>query len=109
MKDANENTGIYEKRDRRVPRLTPDEAGRLGKEIYRREIRHKVEPELVGKYVAIDVESGCWALGESTMGARDKLAELRPDAIDVWMEWIGYEAVFSIGGGPLRRTNWSKE
>ena len=109
MKDAGMQTNAQEEYVPKLPRRQASETGRLGREIYKRDIRHKVEPEHIGKYIAIDVDSGCWALGESTMDARDRLGEMRPEAVDVWMEWIGYEAVFSLGGGAPRRTKWSKE
>ncbi len=91
------------------PRLTPQETGRLGREIYKRDIREKVEPEHVGRFVAIDTESGCWALGDSVGDARNRLDVVRPEAVDVLIEKIGYNAVGSFGGGAPRRTNWSKE
>ena len=102
-------TNTHEDYVPRRPRRPARETGRLGKEIYERDIRHKVEPAHVGEYVAIDVDSGCWALGQSTMDARNRLGEMQPEAVDVLMEWIGYEAVGSIGGGAPRRTNWSRE
>ena len=93
----------------RRPRREARETGRLGREIYVRDIRHKVEPEHVGEFVAIDVDSGCWALGKSIGEARDRLDKVRPEAVDVYVLKIGYNAVGSIGGGAPRRTNWSKE
>ncbi len=90
------------------PRRTARETGRLGREIYKREIREKVEPEHVGEFVAIDVDSGCWAIGESARHARKRLRKERPEAVNVLRERIGYEAVGSIGGGVTRRTDWSK-
>ena len=102
-------TNTHEEYVPKRPRRQASETGRLGREIYKRDIRHKVEPEHIGKYIAIDVDSGCWALGESTMEARKRLGDQKPEAVDVLMEWIGYEAVASIGGGAPRRTNWSEE
>ncbi len=95
-----------------VPRKPTREAGvtgRLGREIYERDIRHKVEPLHIGEFVAIDVDSGCWALGDSIGMARDRLDMVRPEAVDVLLEKIGYNATGSIGGGAPRRTNWSRE
>ena len=109
MKNAEMPTNTHEEYVPRRPRRPARETGRLGKEIYERDIRHRVEPDHIGKYVAIDVDSGCWAMGESTMEARNSLGEMRPKAVNVLMEWIGYEAVGSIGGGAPRRTNWYKE
>ena len=109
MKDAGMPTNTHEEYVPKRPRLQASKAVRLGREIYQREIRHKVEPEDIGKYIAIDVDKGCWALGDTTMKARNRLGEQRPEAVDVLMEWIGYEAIGSIGGGAPQRTVWSKE
>ena len=109
MKDAVTDNNTNKKHVRRLPRRSPEETGRLAKEIYVHDIRHKVEPEHIGKIVAIDVDSRCWALGESTIEAVKRLREKRPEAVDVFCERAGYEAVGSIGGGYPRRTNWSKE
>lgn len=104
MRDARTTSSAAGKYVPKRPTRPGSEIVRLGKDIYKRNIREKVEPEHIGEYVAIDVDSGCWALGSSTMDARDKLDEMRPEAIDVLMERIGYEAVGSIGGGAPRRT-----
>ena len=103
MKDAGMPTQMPDEKARKSPRLSARKTARLGKEIYERKIRQRVEPDHIGEFIAIDVNSGCWALGVSTMDARDRLDELKPDAVDVLMERIGYEAVGSIGGGTPRR------
>lgn len=108
MKEMGVGKGNHKRLERRLPSREPAETGRLAREIYVRDIRHKVEPEHVGKYVAIDVDSGLWAMGKEPMEARSKLGDMRPEAIDVFMEWVGYEAAVGLGGSP-RRTNWSKE
>ena len=104
MNDAEMPTNTHEEYVPRRPRRRRTERARLGKEIYKREIRRKVEPEHVGKIVAIDVDSGCWALGDGIDEALERLREQRPEAVDIFCERAGYEAVFSIGGGAPRRT-----
>ena len=103
MKDAGTPMHTRGEDSHREPRRDLDETVRLGLEIYERYIRHKVEKDHVGKIVAIDVDSGCWALGDSVGKARDRLRERRPEAVNVLRERIGYEAVGSIGGGAPRR------
>ena len=85
------------------PRRPKEETARLGDEIYRREIKAQVEARHDGEYVAIDVDSGRWAIAESELVASDSLRKKCPDAIDVWLLRVGYRAVASIGGGSLRR------
>ncbi len=87
-----------------APTRPKEETARLGKEIYERDIRYKVEADHHGEVVAIDVESDSWAIGEEVLEAVDRLRALRPEAIDVFCERVGYRALDSFGGGSLRRT-----
>ena len=87
-----------------VPALRPtDETARLGREIYERDIRHLVEADHVGEIVAVDVDSRCWAMGDGVMAARESLREIRPEAVNVLFERVGYRALRSFGAGSLRR------
>ena len=86
---------------RRKPR---EEAIRLGKEIYERDIRQKVEEAHYGEIISIDVESGDWAIGDSVIAATDSLWAQRPDAVDIYSLRIGYGVLRHFGGRPLRRT-----
>ena len=79
------------------------EAVRLGKEIYQRDILPQVETDHFGEYVAIDVETGDWAVADTTRVAVERLREQRPDAVDVLCERVGYRALRSFGAGSLRR------
>ena len=67
-----------------VTRRTAEETARLGDEIYERAIRQEVEADHHGAVVAIDVESGIWAIGDNVIAATDSLRMQRPDAVDVW-------------------------
>ena len=80
------------------------EAIRLGKEIYERDIRREVEDDHHGQIVAIDVDSGTWAVAEREIAAVDRLREMRPGAVNVLCERVGYQALRSFGAGSLRRT-----
>ena len=84
-------------------RRPKEETARLGDEIYRRDVKAQVEACHDGEYIAIDVDSGTWAVAESELAASDSLRAQCPDAIDVWLLRVGYRAVASIGGGFLRR------
>ena len=85
------------------PRRPAAETARLGDAIYERYIRPQVEADHIGAVVAIDVESGSWAIGEDEIAATDRLQVERPDAYDVWCLRVGYRALYSFGGGSLRR------
>ncbi len=105
MRDAGVTVDGREDYVPRRPRRHRKETGRLGLEIYEREIRRKVVPEHIGQIVAIDVDSGCWSLGSDITEARDRLEEERPEAVDVLLHRVGYNAVGSIGGGAPRRVD----
>ena len=85
-----------------VTRRPAEEIARLGDTIYQRDIRREVEDAHDGDFVAIDVESGSWALAENELDAAERLRERQPDAINVWLLRVGYRAIASIGGGSLR-------
>ncbi len=87
-----------------APTRPKEEIARLGKEIYERDIRREVEADHVGDVVAIDVESGSWAIDNEVVEAVHRLRTKRPEAIDVFCERVGYRALDSFGGGSLRRT-----
>ena len=103
MRDC-ETTAAAHGRDANIapPRPT-EETARLGDEIYERDIRREVEADHRGEVVAIDVDSGNWAIGDNVIAARDRLRALRPEAIDVWLLRVGYRALHHFGGRPLRR------
>ena len=87
-----------------APTRPKEEIARLGKEIYERDIQTKVEADHHGKVVAIDVDSGNWAIGDNVIAATDRLREEHPGAVNVLSERVGYSALRHFGGRPLRIT-----
>ena len=85
------------------PSRPKEETARLGKEIYERDIRRQVEADHEGKIIAIDVESGRWAIDGDVLEAVDRLQAQWPGAYDIWCERVGYRALASFGGGSIRR------
>ena len=85
------------------PRRPREETACLGKEIYERNIRPQVEADYHGQIVAIDVDSGSWAVADGEIAAVDKLRKMRPGAVNVLCERVGYRALRSFGAGSLRR------
>ena len=86
-----------------APTRPREEIARLGKEIYERDIRSKVEPDHHGEVVAIDVATGQWAIGDNVIAATDRLRENRPGAGDVWLMRVGHRTLYRFGGSSLRR------
>ena len=85
-----------------APTRPREEIARLGKEIYERDIRRQVEADHHGKVIAIDVDTGLWAVGDNVIAATGRLREKRPGAINILSERAGYQALRHFGGRPLR-------
>ena len=86
-----------------APTRPLEEVARLGKEIYDRDILPLVEADHHGEVVAIDVDTGNWALGDNVIVATDRLREKRPGAANVLSERVGYPTLYHFGGRPLRK------
>ncbi len=92
-----------------MPTPSLEETVRSGKEIYEWDIRHKEGKDEVGKICAIDVNAGCWALGDDRVIPDDEVAvkrlqEKRPEVTDIYSERVGYMGALSFGGA-IRRTD----
>ena len=84
-----------------APTRPKEETARLGKEIYERDIRPQVEPDHRGRVVAIDVDSGEYAIADTASVAAKRLRAQRPDA-GVWLMRVGYRTLRHFGGSSLR-------
>ena len=104
MRDAKMTASTQESEDRRLPTRPKEEIARVGLEIYERDVRQQVEEDNVGRVVAIDVDSGYWALGEEVLDAVDSLRAQRPDAVNILSERVGFPALDTFGAWPLRGT-----
>ena len=87
------------------PRRSAKEVARLAKEIYERDIKAQVVADHDGEVVAIDVDSGEWAISKDAKDATDRLRAQQPDATDVFRERVGYRTMHSFAGGLRRRTD----
>lgn len=85
-----------------APTRPLDEIAHMGDEIYERDIKSQVEAANHGQIVAIDVDSGSWAIAGSELAAAERLRSQRSDAANVWLLRVGYRAIASIGGGSLQ-------
>lgn len=63
------------------PGHTTEEIARRGKELYTREIRKKVEPRHVGRFIVVDVESGDYEVADDDLEACEHLLARRPGAL----------------------------
>jgi hypothetical protein len=78
------------------PRYTAEETARRGDELYEREVRARVEAGNHGKVVAIDIETGAYALDENALASAKRLRVQHPDA-EIWFVRVGHRALHRIG------------
>ena len=78
--------------------------GARGEDLYERQIRPRVETESnVGKQIVIDIETGDYEVDSDGIAASHRLLARHPGAA-LYGARIGYDAVYSIGGGLTRTT-----
>ena len=85
------------------PRYSKEEFARRGDEIYERDIHPIVKEEDVGKFVAIDIETGAYEVDASELAASDRLSARVPDA-QTWLKRVGSRYVRRFGQRPHSRT-----
>ena len=83
-------------------RYSKQDFAKRGDAIYGKEILPKLTAKDVGKFLAIDVETGEYEISADEMKAGDKLLALLPDA-QIWMVRIGYASTHSFGGRQVRQ------
>ena len=103
MRDTQSPTNAQRERAERPPRRAREETARLGMQMYERDIRHLVEADHRGDVVAIDVDSGDYAIGDMAITAAERLRERRPDA-NIWGVRVGYRGLCHFGAGSFRRS-----
>src|SRR5437660_5771249 len=81
-------------------RHTAEEIGRIGREIYDRDIRPKVMPQHKGKFLILDIHTGQYEIDEDDLKASDRLRARVPDG-EFYGLRIGYTAAYSLGGGRI--------
>ena len=76
---------------------TPAEIGRIGREIYDRDLRPNVEPENVGRFIAIDIRNGQYEIDDDEMKVVERYLAREP-AGELLVLRIGYNATHALGG-----------
>lgn len=82
-------------------RYSKEEFARRGDAIYEKDILPKVTTKDVGKFLAIDIETGEYEIAADEMKAGDRLRARLPEA-QIWMVRIGYATARSFGGRQVR-------
>lgn len=84
------------------PEVSGEEITRSGKELYEKSIRTQVETaENIGKIIAINVETGEYAIGDDLVITSRQLQAKQADAA-IWAGRIGFNAVYAVGGTLIR-------
>jgi hypothetical protein len=79
-----------------------EEFARRGDAIYEKDILPKLGAKDVGKFLAIDIETGAYEIAADELKAGNKLRARLPEA-QIWMVRIGYAATHSFGGRQIRQ------
>ena len=78
-------------------RHSKEEFARRGDAIYEKDVRPQLKADDEGKFAAIDIESGEFAIDADELKACHKLRKRIPDA-QIWMVRVGYRYVHRFGG-----------
>lgn len=81
------------------PRYSKEEFAERGQAIYEREIRPHLQATDEGKFVAIDIETGAYALDTDDYAATERLLGRHPNA-QIWLGRAGHRATHRLGGRP---------
>jgi hypothetical protein len=79
------------------PRYSKEEFERRGDALLEKDIRPQLKAADDGKFLAIDIETGEFAIDADELKACHKLRKRIPDA-QIWMVRIGYRVVHRFGG-----------
>jgi hypothetical protein len=91
-------TSSWSKRMANIQRRhSKEEFARRGDSIYEKKVRPQVKARDKGKFAAIDIETGEFALDADELRACHELRKRIPDA-QIWMVRVGYPYVHRIGG-----------
>lgn len=83
-------------------RYSKEEFARRGDAIYEKDILPKLAAKDVGKFLAIDIETGEYEIASDEMKAGNKLRRRLPEA-QIWMVRIGYASTRTFGGRQVRQ------
>ena len=83
-------------------RYSKEEFARRGDAIYEKDILPKLTAKDVGKFLAIDIDTGEYEIAADEMKVGDKLRARLPEA-QIWMMRIGYTSTRRFGGRHVRQ------
>jgi hypothetical protein len=78
-------------------KYTPEEIGRIGTEIYRRQLRSQVMPHYKGQFLILDIASGDYEIDADDTSAEERLRARRPTGVFFGLR-IGYTSAYTLSG-----------
>lgn len=81
-------------------RYTIEETVARGEAIYEREIRSKVEPEHLDRYLVVDITTGDYSISDNQLAAFDHAERKNPNGW-FYVKRVGRGAVHRIGSAHL--------
>lgn len=81
-------------------RPTNDDIVERGQALYERDVRARVEPQHNGQFLAIDIETGAYAIGPTAIEAIRDIKRQRPNAM-LYILRVGHPAAYRLGGKSL--------
>lgn len=78
-------------------RYSKEEFARRGDAVYEKAVRPQLKASDEGKFAAIDIETGEFAIDADELRAGNRLRRRIPDA-QIWMVRIGSRSVHRLGG-----------
>jgi hypothetical protein len=87
-----------------LTQLSLSDIARRGETLYEQALKQQVEPQHVGEFLVVDVETGDYEIGTDYILPTEHLLAKRPDA-PLYALRIGYRSIGRIGGRytPARR------
>ena len=83
------------------PRYSKEEFARRGNETFERVVRPRLSEQDIGKFVAIDIETGAFETDEDEIVASRRLLTRNPEA-QIWFRMVG--SPYTRRFGPRSRT-----
>ena len=78
-------------------KYTNEDIGRIGTEIYRRQIRPQVMPQHKGKFLILDITSSDYEIDADDTSAEERLRARRPHGVFFGLR-IGYTSAYTLSG-----------
>ena len=76
---------------------SPEEVVKRGKRLYEERVKSQVEPQHLGKFLALDVDTGHYALGDDSQTALHSARTQWPDA-PLFLIRVGFPTAVKLGG-----------